>query len=128
AANNVLANGTGASAIPTAVATSTFFGSPTAGKILAFLSGSWQAAATTTFSTGLTYSNGNVTLDTGSATVFGGLTAANFNVFNNKVATSASETKGQLPYWTTTSGTPPTLGAVSTTSVSGGTGISLTAS
>lgn len=34
------------------------------------------------------------------------------------VATSTNETAGQLSYWTTTSGTPATLGKVATTSVS----------
>ena len=33
------------------------------------------------------------------------------------VATSSPETKGQLPYWTSTNGTPATLGGVATTSV-----------
>lgn len=33
------------------------------------------------------------------------------------VATSSAETAGQLPYWTSTNGTPATLGGVATTSV-----------
>lgn len=33
------------------------------------------------------------------------------------IATSTNETKGRLPYWTTTSGTPATLGEVATSSV-----------
>lgn len=60
-ANTVFANGTGASAAPTFVATSTFFGTPTPGTILAFLNGQNTFVATTTFSSGLAYLNGNVT-------------------------------------------------------------------
>lgn len=45
---------------------------------------------------------------------------------SGNVATSSAETKGQLPYWTSTSATPATLGGVATTSVSSGTGISFT--
>lgn len=60
-ANTVFANATGASANPSFVATSTFFGAPTPGSILAFLNGAWVGAATTTFSSGLAYLNGNVT-------------------------------------------------------------------
>lgn len=60
-ANTVLANNTSGSAAPTFVATSTFFGQPTAGSVLAFLGGQWIGTATTTFSTGLSYLNGVVT-------------------------------------------------------------------
>ena len=48
AANTVVANGTGGTAAPTAVATSTFFGTPTGGFILAFNGGKWVGAATST--------------------------------------------------------------------------------
>lgn len=43
--------------------------------------------ATTTYSTGLTYSNGNVTCDTASASVFGCLSAASFSKFNSATTT-----------------------------------------
>ena len=51
AANTVIANATSGSAVPTAVATSTFFGQPTPGSVLAFLGGKWVGAATSTLST-----------------------------------------------------------------------------
>lgn len=70
-ANTVFANATGATAAPTFVATSTFFGSPAPGSILAFLNGAWTGAATTTFSSGLTYANGNVT-NTGVTSIVAG--------------------------------------------------------
>lgn len=40
------------------------------------------------------------------------------------IATSSLETKGQLPYYTTTSGYPALVGSVATSSVTNGTGIS----
>lgn len=43
---------------------------------------------------------------------------------SGNVATSSSETAGQLPYWTTTAGTPAKLGSVATTSLSLGLGLS----
>ena len=46
-------------------------------------------AATTTFSTGLTYSGGAVTCDTASGSVFGCLSAANWTTFNNKANTAS---------------------------------------
>lgn len=49
------------------------------------------------------------------------------NLQNSALATSTSETSGQLPYFTSTSGTPPVVGAVSTTSVTGASGVSITA-
>lgn len=45
-------------------------------------------AATTTFSTGLTYLGGAVTCDTASATVFGCLTAASFSKFSSATTTA----------------------------------------
>lgn len=64
------------------------------------------STSTATISSGLTYSgtwgnelggvSGNLTCTTGSATVFGCLTAANFNVFNNKIGTSSVITNGQV--------------------------------
>lgn len=64
AANSLLGNKTGATGNVTAVATSTLFGTPTPGKVLAYLAGKWQAAATTTAGTGLTYSGGAFNVNT----------------------------------------------------------------
>lgn len=50
--------------------------------------GKVYGAATTTFSTGLTYSGGAVTCDTASASVFGCLSAANWATFNGKAGFS----------------------------------------
>ena len=58
----------------------------TAGQILAWLNGHPSWAATTTFNTGLTYVNGNVTCDVASASIAGCLSAANWTTFNNKQA------------------------------------------
>lgn len=41
------------------------------------------------------------------------------------VSTSTTETKGQLPYWTSTAGTPATLGSVATTSLTASAPLSL---
>lgn len=60
-----------------------------------------------------------------SASQNGCLSSANFLVFNNKVATSASETAGRLAYYTTTSGTPAQIGNVATTTLTSGTGITV---
>lgn len=46
---------------------------------------------------------------------------------SGNVSTSTNETKGQLPYWTTTSGTPATLGAVATGTITYPTGLTGTA-
>lgn len=54
---------------------------------------------------------------TASASAAGCLSAANWSTFNNKVGTSTHETQGQLAYWTTTSGTPATVGEVATSSI-----------
>lgn len=80
AANTVLVNQTSAAASPTALATSTFANglySGTAGQVLARLTnGTWTGVATTTFSSGLTYSNGNVTADLGTSIIPSELNAA----------------------------------------------------
>lgn len=84
-----------------------------------------EGVATTSVSAGSGLTGSLTTLGSGdafgcataSASVFGCLTAANFATFNGKIGTSSSETKGQLPYWTSTSATPPTLGVVSTTTL-----------
>ncbi len=101
---NVLANNTSASAAPSAVATSTFFGSPTPGRILAFLSGKWTDAATTTFNSPLTYANGAVscsTCNTSSASV-------------TSIATTWPISGGTI----TTSGTLTWAGLASTSNIS----------
>ena len=90
-------------------------------------------AATTTFSTGLTYSGGAVTCDTASGSVFGCLSAANWTTFNDKqatisttfpitlsgatvgfggISTSSAPTISNLSYWTGVN----TLGTVATSS------------
>ena len=67
-ANSVMVNQTGGVAVPSALATSTFANtlySGTAGQVLYRTSaGTWVGVATTTFGTGLTYSAGNVTVNT----------------------------------------------------------------
>lgn len=63
----------------------------------------------------------------GSLTAVGCISVANSNLFNNKIGTStAKETAGQLGYYTTTSGTPPLMAPISTTSVTCSTGVSCT--
>lgn len=81
------------------------------------------ASATTTFSTGLTYSAGGVTCDTASASIFGCLSAPNFTIFNNKQApgfqisttTVPSFAVGNLAYLT--GATPTSIGGVATSSL-----------
>ena len=92
-ANYVLANGTGASAAPTGIATSTFFGTPVQGTILAFLNGqnSWQS--TTTMNIG-----GNAANITGIAGIANGGTgvaafiSGQLNFYNGTALVSASTT------------------------------------
>ena len=84
-ANTVLANATGGSAAPTAIATSSLFAAFD-GQILGRVNGTWTGVATTTFSTGLTYANGAVTCDTASGSILGCLSSADWNTFNNKQA------------------------------------------
>ena len=83
-ANTVLANATAGSAAPTAIATSSFFGTGAGGQVLAWNSGVPQWVATTTFSTGLTYANGAVVCDTASGSALGCLTGTDWDTFNNK--------------------------------------------
>lgn len=61
ASGNALARQASGSGLPVAVATSTWFGAGTPGQILSFLNGITTWTASTTFSGGLTYANGNVT-------------------------------------------------------------------
>lgn len=85
--------------------------------------------ATTTYSTGLTWSNGAVTCDTASGVVFGCLTAANWTTFNAKqapgfqISTTSPISISQLAYYTGV--TPTSIGGVATGTISAGTGISL---
>lgn len=56
----------------------------TSGGLAVNALGKVYKAASTTFSNGLTYSGGGTTCDTASVSVFGCLTAANWQTFNNK--------------------------------------------
>jgi hypothetical protein len=91
-ANTVLANQTSASAAPSFIATSTFFGTGTGGQHLVWNNGIPQWVATTTFTgtapISLTFSNGQVTgaCTTASAGVTGCLTGTDWNTFNGKQA------------------------------------------
>lgn len=67
-------------------------------------SGTWYQSATTTFSTGLTYANGNVTCDTASSSVFGCLSAADWTTFNNKSGFGYPFVNGSGYFATTTGG------------------------
>lgn len=91
--------------------------------------GTVYQAATTTFSSGLAYANGNVT-NTGVTSIIAGtnvsisgstgavtIHATASGGGSGTVSTSTGETKGYLPYWTSTNGTPATLGAVATTTI-----------
>ena len=92
AANSILANVTGASGVPTALATSSLFAG-TSGQVLAFTANGITGVATTTFSSGLSYSGGNVT-NTGllSLQQLGGGTAQTGAI---TFATSSQTTNGQ---------------------------------
>lgn len=115
AENTVVANGTGATAAPTAVATSTFFGSPTPGQILAFLGGKNTFVATTTFSSGLTYANGNVT-NTG---VTSNVAGAGISLSGSTGAVTITNTIGYpFPGNATTSAL--TLGGLTLSNLTGG--------
>lgn len=92
ALNTVLANATANSAVPSAVATSTFFGQPTPGSVLAFLNGIWIGAATTTFTSPLLYSAGNVTCQAAASGVTGCLSGTDWTTFNSKVGTARALT------------------------------------
>lgn len=64
--------------------------------------------ATTTFTSPIIYtqSSNAVTCQVATASVPGCLAASDWNTFNNKVATSSSETAANIPWWTTTNGVP----------------------
>lgn len=95
----------------------------TSGGLAVNSSGLVYKSATTTFSTGLTYSNGNVVCDTASASVAGCISTATFATFNSKVATGTAVTTGQIPYWLSGG----TLGSVATGTISGTYPLSATA-
>jgi len=61
AGNSVLVNNTSGTGNVTAIATSTFFGTGTGGQVLSWNNGVPNWVATTTFSSGLAFANGNVT-------------------------------------------------------------------
>ena len=52
-------------------------------------SGQVYKAATTTFSTGLTYTSGNTTCDSANGSTFGCLASADWSLFNNKISSSS---------------------------------------
>jgi len=66
------------------------------------------------------------TVTIGANLTFSGGTLSATGGGSGSIATSSSETAGYLPYWTSTSATPATLGKIATSSVSNGTGISFT--
>ena len=79
---------TGSSTIQTANLGSVTIPSLTLGSLAVNSSGVVYKAATTTYSTGLTYTNGAVTCDTASGSVFGCLASADWTTFNNKAPNS----------------------------------------
>lgn len=98
-------------------------------------------AATTTFSSPLSYSLGTnavncPTCNTSSASVTsvgsasgitgGTITTSGTLSLTNWIATSSGETSGQIPYWTTTNGWPAKLNSVGTSSIASGVGITVT--
>lgn len=82
-ANSVLGNITGASGVPSGIATTSLY-TGTAGQILGFLNGGWIGTATTTFSSPLIYASGNVTCQVATDSVPGCLSAADHVTFNGK--------------------------------------------
>lgn len=114
----------------------------TSGGLAVDALGQVYKAATTTFSTGLTYAAGNVTCDTASGSVLGCLSASDWTTFNNKqaaisatwpitlsgatlswsgLATTSNPTAGNLLYSDGTTGLVP----VATTSLTASSPLSL---
>lgn len=62
---------------------------------------------------------GAITISQANTTTNGYLTGTDWTTFNMKVATATNETTGQLAYWSTTSGSPPKLNSVATTTLTG---------
>lgn len=67
---------------------------------------------------------GAISITQSGLTTDGYLSAANFQIFNNKVGTSSNATAGQLAMFTTTNGTPALISGVSTSSVTCSSGVS----
>src|SRR3990167_4864173 len=113
-------NGTTSPFFGTLFASSTIrFSSLTSGQLNSN-SGLIYSGATTTFSGGLNYSNGNVTPDcvtiTGGAGLCDGVDNTGGGGGSGTVGTSTNEISGRLAYWTSNSATPALLGMVATTS------------
>jgi len=68
----------------------------------------------------------NITIATSSGAITISGTGGGGGGGSGTVSTSTSETAGGVPYWTSTSGTPALLGEIATTTLSGGTGITVT--
>lgn len=83
--NPIAVIGPSASALTLATTSNSLFAG-TAGQVLAFLSGGWTGAATTTFTSPLLYASGAVTCQTASGSLAGCLSSADWNTFNNKVS------------------------------------------
>ncbi|KKW37446.1 MAG: Transcriptional regulator [Candidatus Adlerbacteria bacterium GW2011_GWB1_54_7] len=110
-ANSLLANVSAVSAVPTTLATSSLFAAGTPGNVLTYTSaGTWVPSATTTFSTGLTYANGNTTCDTSSSSVFGCLAAVDWSLFNNKISSSSLSAGTGISYNSSTGVISNTIG------------------
>lgn len=103
----------------TVAATSTWFGTPVAGQILAFLNGQNTYVATTTFSSPLLYSAGNVTCQTATGSVPGCLSAADWTTFNNKGAGTVTAVTGTYPIISSGGTTPVISSGFGTTSTIG---------
>lgn len=102
-ANTVLANATGASAAPTYIATSTFFGTGTPGQVIAWLNGvpTWTASTSNAAGTGISISAaGAVTTVTNTGVISNscssGITCSGTNPSNFSIGSNAL-TLAQLP-------------------------------
>lgn len=83
---------------------------PTTNSVLIGNSGGTYGPKVLTAGTNITFTNGGSTFTINSSGSSGG---------SGNVATSTSETAGQLAYWTSTGATPATLGKVATTTLAG---------
>lgn len=93
------------------VATSTLFGLGTNGTVLAEVGGIPTWVATTTFSSPLIYSNGNVTCQTATGSVPGCLSAADWTTFNAKGAGTVTSVGLSDTNSTLTIGSSPVTGS-----------------